>query len=163
MKGEGYDVALICINGHVVNSCSISSPQFNKNHCKDCGAETINTCQNCNSKIKGHYHRVGYGKLGGLGYIAPKFCDNCGHGFPWTTEKLETSKQIIELADELSASEKQELNLNIEELIKDSPKVQLAQLKVKRLLSKTSNDISEGIHQALADIISKTIQTNIWK
>lgn len=163
MRREGYDVAQICINGHVVNSCAITNPQFNKSFCKECGGTTTMECSSCFSKIKGSYNYSNVVSFGGVGYQAPKFCDSCGEQFPWTSAKLEVTKELIELANELNHSEKEDLRLNIEELIKDGLKVQVAQLKVKRLLSKVDKGVSIGIHETLTEIISKTVQDYIWK
>jgi hypothetical protein len=163
MRKEGYDVAQICINGHVVNSSALSSPQYNKNFCKECGGATTMECSSCSTKIKGHYHFPNIVSFGGIGYQAPKFCDHCGDQFPWTSAKLDVTKELIELADELTAGEKEDLRLNIEDLIKDGPKVQVAQLKVKRLLAKVERGVSIGIHEALTKIISKTVEDYIWK
>ena len=54
--GNWYDTAQICINGHVINSMSISHPEHNKKFCDKCGALTITNCPKCNTPIKGHYH-----------------------------------------------------------------------------------------------------------
>lgn len=162
MRGEGYDIAQICLNGHVVNSMALTSSNHNKKFCDQCGASTIMECPHCKSKIKGPYHYPNIISIG-LGYDAPKFCDNCGNKYPWTETQLQVTRELIELADQLNAAEKEDLNVNIEELVKESPKVPVAQIKVKKLLSKVDKNISDGIHDALAEIISDTIQKNIWK
>ena len=51
-----YDIAQICINGHVINSMSKSHPEHNKKFCDKCGAPTITNCPKCNTPIRGHYH-----------------------------------------------------------------------------------------------------------
>ena len=162
MIGEGYDSAQICLNGHVVNSMALTESGHNKKFCDQCGTSTTMECSQCKSKIKGPYHYPNIVSIG-FGYDAPKFCDNCGNKYPWTETQLQVTRELIELADELNATEKEDLNLNIEELVKESPKVPVAQIKVKKLLSKVDKNISDGIHDALAEIISKTIQKNIWK
>ncbi|HSH67870.1 MAG TPA: DUF2321 domain-containing protein, partial [Bacteroidia bacterium] len=35
----------------------------------------------------------------GIGYDAPKFCDNCGNRYPWTETQLQVTRELIELAD----------------------------------------------------------------
>jgi hypothetical protein len=162
MRSEGYDVAQICLNGHVINSMAATSRSHNKNFCDECGAATITECKHCQSRIKGKYHLPGVVSLC-FDFNAPKFCDNCGNMNPWTETQLQVTKELIELAEQLNESEKNELAVNIEELVKESPKVPIAQIKVKKLLSKVDNNISQSIHDALSEIISETIQQNIWK
>ena len=158
---EGYDIAQICLNGHVINSMAYTAPNHNKAFCGECGAETIMECGNCKAKIKGTYHYPGIAVMG-IDFEASKFCDNCGEQFPWTKTQLEVAEELIDLADSLNPKEKTDLYSNIDELVKESPKVPVAQIKVKRLLSKVDKDISNGIHDALAEIISQQIQNEIW-
>ena len=56
MSDGWYDTAQICMNGHVINSMSISHPEHNKKFCDKCGAPTTTNCPKCNTPIKGHYH-----------------------------------------------------------------------------------------------------------
>jgi hypothetical protein len=157
---KGYDTAQICLNGHVINSMATAYSNHNKKFCDECGAATITACPSCSANIKGDYHSevVSFAE-----FLTPKFCDNCGSQYPWTKTQLQVARELIELADELNQDQKDDLKINLEELVKESPKVPVAQIKVKKLLSKVDKDISKGIHEALAEIISETIQENIWK
>ena len=162
MRTEGYDVAQICVNGHVINSDAVSSPSFNKKFCDECGAETIMHCPTCKVPIKGSYHYPGIFSMG-IGFEAPKFCDNCGNMYPWTASQIQVASELIELAENISQGEKDDFNSNILDLVRETPKVPVAQIKVKRLIGKIDIGISDGIHDALESVISKTIQNNIWK
>ncbi|MFY0064892.1 DUF2321 domain-containing protein, partial [Acinetobacter baumannii] len=44
---------MICLNGHLVNDSVISSPEFNKKHCRECGAATTSLCPKCQKPIQG--------------------------------------------------------------------------------------------------------------
>src|SRR5213080_2664584 len=48
-----YDVAQVCLNGHVTNGFSRSSPEFNETFCSNCGERTITVCPACNHAIRG--------------------------------------------------------------------------------------------------------------
>lgn len=161
MRNEGYDIAQICLNGHVINSLAQSAPNHNKNFCDDCGAETITKCPSCNQFIKGTYHYPG-SFVFGEDFEASKFCDNCGKMYPWTETQIQVAAELIELAEKLTPNEKIDFNSNILELIKETPKVPIAQIKVKRIMDKIDKNISSSIHDALESIISQTIQDNIW-
>jgi hypothetical protein len=52
---EGYDTALICLNGHDINSSFTRFPEFNAKHCKDCGKAGITECPSCDASIRGRY------------------------------------------------------------------------------------------------------------
>ena len=64
MRNSWDDTAQICTNGHIINSVSISHPEYNRKFCDKCGAPTITNCQKCNSPIKGYCHVLTYtGKM----------------------------------------------------------------------------------------------------
>jgi len=42
-----YDVAQICLNGHVINTLAGSHPESNKKFCSNCGSMTIMRCLEC--------------------------------------------------------------------------------------------------------------------
>lgn len=158
---QRYDSAQICINGHVINSMAGTDPTHNKKYCEDCGAETITNCKSCNAPIKGSYHYPNILPMG-LGYDPPKFCDNCGNPLPWTENKLKAAKELGELTDSLSAEEKVDLQSSIEDLVKDTPNVPVAQIKVKKYLTKAGKEITQGMRDILIDLVSETIRRTIW-
>lgn len=53
MIREGYNLAQVCINGHVINSMAITSPAHNKKFFDKCGGETVTNCQDFFGQIKG--------------------------------------------------------------------------------------------------------------
>lgn len=156
---DGYDIAQICLNGHVISSMAGSSPSFRKDFCKECGSKTIMHCQECNKPIKGYYHVSGV--IGGFHYDAPHFCDSCGNPFPWIKTKIETAKELVLLIDSISEEEKQDFQESIVELVKETAKVPIAKVKVKRYFSKIDSDISDGIKDVLKDILNDKLKKEI--
>jgi len=156
---EGYDVAQICINGHVITSMAITSPNFRQEYCKKCGSKTIMNCSNCQKPIKGYYHVSGV--IGTFKYHAPKFCDSCGQPFPWIGTKIETSKELIELVETISIEEKEDFQESIVELIKETVKVPVAKVKVKKYLDKIDKEISDSIRDVLKDILNKELKNDV--
>lgn len=79
-----YDVAQICLNGHVITECLKLSPEKQVKFCPKCGTEAITKCKNCSAEIIGaHYvSETGYKK-----YEKPSYCHNCGEPYPWAIEK----------------------------------------------------------------------------
>jgi hypothetical protein len=64
-----YDVGLICLNGHVVNSSAKDHPEHNSNFCDECGSKTINACKYCDASIRGRYHAGGVFDLMGTIWV----------------------------------------------------------------------------------------------
>ena len=51
MSEGPYDVAQICLNGHVINAYAKSEPNRNQKFCDECGASTMMQCEQCNTDI----------------------------------------------------------------------------------------------------------------
>lgn len=155
-----FDIAQICLNGHVITEMAGGHPEYRKEFCIDCGEKTIMSCQNCNTNIKG-YHSVP-GVIGIFDYHKPKYCEKCGHPFPWTSRQLESAKELIDLTDNLNTDEKAELKSSIDELVKDGPQTVVAQAKYKKYISKAGSEIGKGIKDILVDVVSETVKKAIW-
>ena len=158
---DGYDIAQICMNGHVVTSMAVTSQDFKKDFCKQCGAKTICNCVDCNKPIKGHYHVSGV--IGGYSYDPPRFCDSCGSPFPWIKVKIEAANELVELIESLNNDEKKDFQSAIYELIRETAKVPVAKVKLKKYLVKVDSDISDGIKDVLKDTLSEELRNEIIK
>lgn len=154
---DGYDIAQICLNGHVIASTAGSSPQFRKNRCNICGEETIMHCKSCKSPIKGYYHVSGFLDFK-MSYNQPRFCESCGKPFPWIETKIEVANQLI---DSLNDDEKLDFKDSIRELVKETSKVAVAKVKVKRYLTKVDSDLSDGLNDVLKETLSEKIKKSL--
>lgn len=98
-----YDIAQICSNGHMVNDSTRSSPQFNENHCSQCGAKTTTVCQECKASIKGDYK----GEVVVIGYSTPTptHCHECGKPYPWKAKVEKSAKEIKKKKEAKSISD----------------------------------------------------------
>jgi hypothetical protein len=157
---DKYDVAEICLNGHVTTSMAASYPQFRKNFCDKCGEKTILNCQDCKSSIKGDYHMEGV--LSFSSYKKPKFCESCGHPFPWTERQTIAAKNLIEITENLTTVEKDDFKDSIDELVKNSPNVIVAQAKYKKYITKAGKEIAQGLRDVLIDIVSETVKKALF-
>lgn len=153
-----YGNAQICLNGHVITSIG-GDPQFLKKFCPDCGAATIMNCLHCNTPIKGLYVGDSFGLPE---YNKPSFCDNCGLTYPWTQSSKDAASQLIDFAEQLNQQEKDDLKLSIDDLIKDTPKTALAQVKFKKYALKAGGEIAKGLKDILIDLVSETVKKSIW-
>jgi hypothetical protein len=125
---EGYDVAQVCLNGHVVNFFAGSLPEHNENFCSTCGEKTIIQCPHCNTKIRGHYHM--FGATSFLPEVSPAFCHNCGKPYPWMEDRLETAKELLYHDDKLSLDDREKL-WGLLRYVMSDPKSDLAPAKKK--------------------------------
>src|SRR5947199_9996158 len=95
-----YDVAQVCLNGHVPNGFSRSSPEFNETFCSNCGERTITVCPASNHAIRG---QIAGSMI--VGFPAPTFCHNCGEACPWTARSVTAARELAEEIESLGTEE----------------------------------------------------------
>lgn len=163
--GNGrYDVAQICLNGHVMNDCFKSLPQHNRSFCERCGATTITTCQKCNASIPGHYSSELL-ILGGPPeppYSPPAFCHNCGAPYPWTESRLQAARELAHELEDLTDEEKSILAQNLDDIVGDTPRTTLAATRWKKVLSRAGPVVTDAFRQILVDVMSETAKKIVW-
>lgn len=78
---EWYDIAQICLKGHIINFKAKSKPERNVEYCNKCGSQTIMKCQHCKTPIKGYHHKPR--RIRPIPKEPPRFCHKCGKPYPW--------------------------------------------------------------------------------
>ncbi len=159
-SATGYDVAQICLTGHVVNPVSKSSPAENRPFCSRCGAKTISYCSTCEKPIRGAFEAPDV--IGDPNYSLPAFCENCGAAFAWTDQKVTAAKEFTDTLHQLTADERESLKTNIDDLVHETPRTPVAESKVKALLKKAGHEAAEGIRELIVDIVSETVKKTMW-
>ena len=155
-----YDVAQVCENGHVITAYFSSSPEHGKKFCDKCGAATLSQCPQCSTPIQGEYHgEVIF--IGGPAFKAPRFCRNCGAAYPWTQSAMESLNSLTELADKLSAKERDQLRLAIDDLVRDTPRTQGAIATVKILAPKIGQEVWTGMKSILIEIATESAKKGL--
>lgn len=154
-----YDTAQICLNGHVITS-SVHNSNMLQKFCSDCGEPTITACQHCNANIKGDYNVPNVFSI--FEYYRPSFCDNCGQQYPWTQSSKDAAYELIQFTDSLNENEKDDLKNSINDLLKDSPKTKVAEIKFKKYALKAGKEVASGLKDILIDIVSETAKKSIW-
>jgi hypothetical protein len=159
-----YDVAQICLNGHVVNDSYNVFPEENQDFCHSCGAETIKKCLNCNKKIKGRYipSHDDVVIIPGGEYEIRSYCDCCGKPYPWTEEKIKAAKELTSELEYLSEEEKETLQNSIEYIVSDNPRTQLEATKFKRIMSNVGSETYGIFRDILVDVLSSTAKKIIY-
>ena len=160
MTIEGYDVAQICENGHVVNSSAHNFPAHNKIRCDKCGSRTIMSCTNCKAQILGKYHVPGV--FGFSQYNAPAYCHRCGSPFPWTSIHINATREAISELEELTESERELLSKSLDDLVRETPRAKLAESRFKRILRKVGAGSYEEIKSLVKEIISESIRKSLF-
>ncbi len=148
---EGYDIAQICLNGHVITSMSTTNPYRMRNFCEQCGEPTITTCPSCSQSIPGYYLDSA---VIGSRYEPPAFCGDCGKPFPWTERRLAAGRELALEAESLSGEERQQLADSLNDLTRDTPKTQVAAGRFKRLASKAGVETGNALRAVLIDVMS---------
>jgi len=132
-----YDVAQVCLNGHVTNGFSRSSPEFNETFCSNCGERTITVCPACNHAIRG---QIAGSMI--VSFPAPSFCHNCGEAYPWTARSLTAARELAEELENLGTEEKQILSKSLDDLVRDTPKTSVALVRFKNIHEESGRSCS---------------------
>jgi hypothetical protein len=162
MQMEWFDAYQICLNGHGINDSYEDAPQYNQNHCHQCGRPTIMSCQHCNTPIKGrprdtHYLTGGYGTP-----PPPNFCHNCGAPYPWTEIALVSAQEYADEVDALTNDDKLVLKESLADLVRDTPKTQLAVTRFKKLMVKAGGEAASSFKSILINVITEAAKKTIW-
>jgi hypothetical protein len=156
-----YRIAEVCPNGHVSTSSADTSPELREKYCSQCGEPTITQCLECKANIRGYYYVPGVVSIG-HNYEPPTYCFNCGNPYPWTERKISGALELIKEEGELSNEEYQQFEKDLVELTKDSPKVQVASVRFKKVMGKVGNSIATGVREIVVDILSEAAKKALW-
>ena len=156
-----YRVAEICANGHVSTDSADAYPEHREKFCAKCGEVTLTQCPTCKANIRGDYYVEGVIGLGGH-YKPPAFCHNCGGAFPWTEKKLQAAVDLVELTGNLSDEELSQFRDDLGNLTKDSPRIQVASVRLKKTMAKVGISIAGSVKEIIIDIISEAAKKAMW-
>jgi hypothetical protein len=155
---SGYDVRQVCRNGHQVTDAAMSEPEHRQDYCSKCGAATIMECEKCKTPIRGFYRGSGVVSISNT--EVPKYCIGCGEPYPWQTEALENLEGIIQESG-LSAEEVAEAKSTLPDVVRETPKAELATLRLRRFLSKVEKPINDVAIAVIGDIASETAKKTL--
>lgn len=156
-----YEIAQICLSGHIINTESRNNQECNKAFCSRCGEQTIIACTHCEGSIRGR--RMTYGNQPyRYTYHTPSYCDKCGKPYPWTLNSQEAAYELIELSEDLNDVDKEDFKLTITELVKDTPKTTVAIVKFNKYLGRAGKVVATGLKDILVDVVSEAVKKSIW-
>jgi len=158
MPDELYDVAQVCMSGHVTNSGTRDYPEHNQEFCKICGKKTITQCPWCSKTIRGA-HRMAAPRSP---FSAPAFCIECGKPYPWTASRLEAARSLADEIDGLSEPERITLKSTLDDLIRDTPMTAVAAVRFKKLVARGGKQVADAFKDILVDIVSESVRKSLW-
>lgn len=158
---DGYDVAQVCLNGHMVNNTARRFPAHNATYCGTCGARTIVECENCHAPIRGYYHVSGVIGLSGPDH-PEAYCHACGTAYPWTLAALLAAKELTAELDELNDDERAQLADVLDDLVVESPRTTVAVARFRRLAGKAGGGAVEGFRSILVDVVSEAVRKQMF-
>ena len=143
-----YDIAQICLEGHVVNRSSQKNSESNEVHCHTCGEETLTKCTQCGTDIRGLHYING---SPAYHYSRPNHCHNCGEPFPWIISHI---KLIGELVDELGLekNDRETLRNEAKHIVCDTQRTTLARSIFKKILSSLNSGMLKTFSKSLIDM-----------
>lgn len=151
-----YNTAQICTNGHIITDSYDINPEFRQNFCDICGAKTIITCPNCNSKIRGDYEVENITFIDSTMSSAPSYCYNCGKPYPWTDSALKAARELLAIDDTLSQDELDYFTENMTSITVDTPNTKVVSTKLKIYLNKAGSAIVSAFKDIVVEIGSET-------
>lgn len=154
-----YRTAQVCKNGHVITS-NIHNSAHLSNFCPECRAETITSCPNCNTPIRGEYDVPGV--ISFSTYTPPKYCHHCGYPFPWTEEKIYSISKLLDMQDQLTEEEKKHFMSYLPVIFSETPQSEVSALQLKLLFNKLPSEISSLAKRLISDAISEGIRNILF-
>lgn len=143
---SSYYGASICENGHVVSKYDANKQKF----CTQCGAKVISNCPTCNHSIQGLVV-LNYAYIGKRPYTRPDYCPDCGAPYPWTVSAIENIKLLIQEEEELSEQLKSSIVESLPDIITETPKTNLANVRFKKGLASAGKFTAEALKQFVID------------
>ncbi len=154
-----HRLAQVCRNGHVPTNAADTSPDLREKFCSACAEPNIACCLSCAASIRGRYHVEGLIDPGP--YASPAHCHNCRESFPWTVRKVESAVELVAVDDRLNDAELVQLRVDLAELTKDTPEMQVALLRFKRAMGKASSSVAQGVRDLDVDVLSEAAKKSL--
>lgn len=133
MSSTYYDVAQVCLSGHVINDRARGRSEHNKKYCDKCGEKTITSCQDCGKNIRGDMAESPV--YTDYTAPAPNYCIECGKSYPWTQRKYEAFRELVN-----SSSQNQDYKTvlldGITHIMHDTPETEVACVKFSKIIPK---------------------------
>ncbi len=158
-----YDRALICRNGHLINSCAEGDPARNSKFCEKCGEPAVGQCESCGEPIRGEEFEAQEGWVDVtrryLGFRRiPQHCHGCGKPYPWTERRAEAIQEVLDELDGLTDEDCEKLKKSIPDIIADTPKSDTAALRFKKAIAKVGQSGGKILVDILTNVATEAVK-----
>jgi hypothetical protein len=162
MAGK-YDVAQICLNGHIVTTTAVWEPHTRPEFCRDCGQRTIVKCNACHRQIQGAYWVADmYPYPIKVVIRAPGFCHGCGVAYPWTQAKFQAARDLAMELEGLEPQERERMAASFPDLIADTPQTPVAATRVRRMFEKIGQGANDVLGKLVVDLATEAAKKIIF-
>lgn len=84
-------------------------------------------------------------------YDRASYCKHCGKPYPWTETALEAVAELIEEEETLDPAQRDKLVSSLPDLIAETPKTQVAVIRMKKFLASAGKLTADAIRQFVID------------
>lgn len=164
---DAWDVALVCLGGHLVNDRVRGEPSRNLDECPACGSETISSCPGCREPVPGFHYDQGYDSASpsfprGRALAAPpRYCPACGRPFPWTERVMSAVRLVIREMAALEVHERDQLRRSIDHIIRQTPQTPQAVRRINEALSRVGGESAETLRELFLSIASAEVKEQL--
>lgn len=144
-----YHTAQVCLNGHLITDSADIYPESHNPYCTRCGAKTITSCPSCSAPIHGDYD-CGVVVMGSEPTV-DAYCYNCGKPYPWTEVAIQSARETIMEDDSFTDAAKKSMVESLPDIICETPKTNLAVVRLKKGLSSARKFTADAIRQFVID------------
>ncbi len=155
----GFEVQLVCANGHLLNDWAQAQAAPNAKFCPECGEGTLSRCPECDTPLRGRFLPEGAEREpdGGKRIArAPRYCHECGSPFPWTAERLLAADELAAQLDDLSDEERRLLRAAFRDILTENPRTEVAALRIKRAAEHAGKGASRILFEVVENLASET-------
>lgn len=75
---------------------------------------------------------------------------------------MAAAQELADLVDEFTDEDKRVLVESLDDLVRDTPRSQVAALKFKKIVAKTTGNIVSAFRDILIDVASEPVKRMIW-
>ena len=140
----------ICLNGHVVpNEYGVERTKY----CLQCGEPIVSQCQSCQRPlpIPDEFD---------LHPAAPVHCGHCGEPHEWTRRQKQAAIGLF-VEDVGDNDDAKNFAAELEHISRDTPKAQLAAVRINKLLAKLGTGTANLIRDIVVGVASAVIADQI--
>ncbi len=154
--------ASVCRNGHTVCEAIKTFPNRASDYCSICGESAITSCSSCGRLIDGYAfvhmeHISPEQHRNGMKWVPPKNCVGCGIPFPWTQSAIDCVSEILDELVDLGHIHRQRLKSSILDLVAETPKTQLALMRLKNLLTQLTPEQGMPLRDAVLLVAHESV------